>query len=322
MVPEKWPDSGVPVSTMFKVPSCADIASLDADVAFLGVPFDQGTTNRPGTRFGPGAIRNSGVYNYYGYLGDMASRPTAAAGYFDIDTHQHYLYGLTMADCGDVNVVPSGVELTYERVKRSVSRILDRRAFPIILGGDHGITYPVLQAFSEFKSVDIVHFDAHMDYVHDYQGIRFTHGSPIRRCAELSFVNEITSIGVRVARQEPFDDAIKRGNRILSADRFRELGATQAIAQVPRSDAIYVTIDIDVLNPAEAPGTGTPVVGGLTYLELREAIRRIPTRGRVVGLDLVEVSPPYDVSEQTSRLAGQLILDFLTSVWGEDTRDA
>ena len=315
MIPKKWPDSGIPASTMFKVPPCADISELDAAVAFLGIPFDQGTTNRPGTRFGPGAIRNSGVYNYYGYLGDMASHPTAAAGYFDIDTRRHRLKGLTMADCGDVNVVPSGVDITYDRVKRCVSTILDRRAFPVVLGGDHGITYPILQAFSGLEAVDIVHFDAHMDYVDDYQGVRLTHGSSIRRCAELPFVNQITSIGVRVARQEPFDDALKRGNHILTADHFRELGPAKAISQIPKSNAIYVTIDIDVLNPAEAPGTGTPVVGGLTYLELREAIRSIPARGRVVGLDLVEVSPPYDVSEQTSRLAGQIILDVLTSIW-------
>ena len=315
MIPKKWPDSGIPTSTMFKVPPCADISELDATVAFLGIPFDQGTTNRPGTRFGPGAIRHSGVYNYYGYLGDMASHPTPAAGYFDIDTRRHRLKGLTMADCGDVNVVPSGVDVTYDRVQRCVSTILDRRAFPIVLGGDHGITYPVLQAFSGLEAVDIVHFDAHMDYVDDYQGVRLTHGSPIRRCAELPFVNQITSIGVRVARQEPFEDALKRGNHILTADRFRELGPAKAISQIPKSNAIYVTIDIDVLNPAEAPGTGTPVVGGLTYLELREAIRSIPARGRVVGLDLVEVSPPYDVSEQTSRLAGQIILDVLSSIW-------
>ena len=114
MIPKKWPDSGIPTSTMFKVPPCADISELDATVAFLGIPFDQGTTNRPGTRFGPGAIRNSGVYNYYGYLGDMASHPTPAAGYFDIDTRQHRLKGLTMADCGDINVVPSGVDVTYD----------------------------------------------------------------------------------------------------------------------------------------------------------------------------------------------------------------
>lgn len=312
---QSWPDSSVATRTMFKAPSCEDLEALEAAVAFLGVPFDQGTTNRPGARFGPTAMRDVGGYSYTGYLSDSAAEREPAAGYFDIDTDGDRLKGVTMADCGDVNVVPTGVEATFDRTTRAVRRILGRGAFPVILGGDHAVTFPVVRAFDHLPAVDIIHFDAHMDYAHDYQGHLYAHGSPIRRCAELPFVRNITSIGIRVAREEPYRAAIERGNRIITSNRFRTLGARGVVDQLPRADAIYVTLDIDALDPTEAPGTGTAVPGGLGYLQVRDVLRLLPQVGPVVGMDLVEVAPVYDSADNTSRLGAQLILDLLTAVF-------
>ena len=312
---ETWPATAASSRTMFNAPVCADLGTLTAQVAFLGVPFDQGTIARPGARFGPNALRDAEVYNYYGYLGGLAAEREPAAGYYDIDAGATLLRGVTMADCGNVNVVPSGVELSFDRVTRAVRQMLGRDALPVLLGGDHAITYPAVSAFDGVSALDVLHFDAHMDYVHDYQGVLLTHGSPIRRCAELPFVRSITSIGVRVARREPYEDALRRGNRVITADRFRQLGPRESAAQVPSTGALYVTVDVDVLDPTVAPGTGAPVAGGLTYLELREALRAIPSRGRVVGFDVVEVAPPYDVAGNTAGVAAKLVLDLVTAVF-------
>ena len=173
----------------------------------------------------------------------------------------------------------------------------------------------MVRAFDHLPALDIIHFDAHMDYAHDYQGHLYAHGSPIRRCAELPFVRNITSIGIRVAREEPYREAVKRGNRIITADGLRTLGPRGLVEQLPRAEAIYVTLDIDALDPTEAPGTGTAVPGGLGYLQVRDVLRMLPQVGPVVGMDLVEVAPVYDSADNTSRLGAQLILDLLTAVF-------
>lgn len=307
--PEEWPDSRAQPRSFFGAPLVADLGDLKADVAFIGMPFDQGTTNRPGARFGPNAIRDARGYSYVGW-GEPQPKP--AGGYFDIDAGRTLLAGVTMADCGDVLVAPSNIELGFDRLTRVVGRILTAGAFPVIVGGDHAITFPAVRAFAGFDTIDIVHFDAHMDYSHDYQGVLYTHGSPIRRCAELPFVREISSIGIRVAQKKPYEEAMQRGVHLLTADQFRDLGPRRAMEQVPASDAIYLTLDIDVLDPTQAPGTGTPEPGGLTYLELREALRQLPSRGRIVGVDLVEVAPNYDWAETTTRAAARLLRDLLS----------
>jgi agmatinase len=257
--PEEWPDSRAQPRSFFGAPLVEDIMDLKADIAFVGMPFDQGTTNRPGARFGPNAIRDARGYSYTGW---GEPRPKPAHGYFDIDAGVTLLAGVTMADCGDVTVAPSNAELGFDRLTRVVGRILAAGAFPVIVGGDHSITFPAVRAFADFGKIDIVHFDAHMDYSHDYQGVLYTHGSPIRRCAELPFVRGTSSIGIRVAHKKTYEEAMQRGVHVLTADQFRNLGPKRAMEQVLASDAIYLTIDIDVLDPIYAPGTGTPEPGG------------------------------------------------------------
>ncbi len=309
-----WPDRWAYPRSFFGAPICEDIEKLDAQVAFLGVPFDQGTTNRPGARFGPNSIRDTMVYRYVNTWREGGG--DEAPGYFDLDTEATYLEGVSMADCGDVNVAPSNVTLGFDRLTRSVRTILDRGALPVIVGGDHAITFPSVRAYDRYEPLDIVHFDAHLDYSHSYQGeVLFAHGSPIRRCSELSFVRNITSVGLRAVRKDPYREAIQRGVQIISTRRFRDLGPQRVAESIPEATNLYVTIDIDVLDPIQAPGTGTPAVGGLFYQELSEALRLLPSRGRIVGIDLVEVAPAYDHAEVTSRVAAQLIIDLLGSMF-------
>ena len=283
---------------------------LDADVAFLGVPFDQGTLGRPGARFGPNAIRDAPrAYAYSDLLGAQRE----AGGFFDLDVGDELLRGVTMADCGDITVVPSDVLKNFEKLTQAVEKIAERGSFPVVVGGDHAITFPVVRGLGRYGPLDIVHLDARMDYTHDVQGVLHTHGSPIRRCRELPFVNHITSIGIRSVRRKPYEESQRDGSLIISTAGFRELGPAGVADLVPTAENLYITLDIDVMDPSQAPGTGTPEVGGLFYRETKECLQALAGKSNLVGLDLVELAPPYDSSEITSQLAARLIVDILSA---------
>ena len=175
------------------------------------------------------------------------------------------------------------------------------------------INSPFVNVSSLFAPLNIVHFDAHLDYSHDYQGVLQTHGSPIRRCRELPFVNHITSIGIRTARRRPYEQSQQDGSLIISTKRFRQLGPAGVVDLIPKGENLYITFDIDVMDPSQAPGTGTPEVGGLYYQEARECLSELVRKSNLVGFDLVEVAPPYDLSELTSQLGAQLIIDILAA---------
>ena len=307
---DQWPIIRAQPRSFFKAPLCEDLDHLDARVAFIGVPFDQGTFGRPGARFGPDAIRDAPrAYSYSDPLGAQAD----AEGFFDIDAGGELLKGVTMADCGNITVVPSDVTGNFDKLSQAVEKVADRGALPVIVGGDHAITFPAVRGLSKFSPLNLVHFDAHMDYSHDVQGVFHTHGSPIRRCRELPFVNHITSVGIRRARRKPYEESQADGNLIITTGHFRRLGPRAVVDLIPKGENLYITFDIDVMDPSQAPGTGTPEVGGLGYEELRECLVELVARNNLVGFDMVEVAPPYDSSEITAQVAARLIIDILTA---------
>lgn len=306
------PDTRALPRSFFNSPLSKDINNISADVAFLGVPFDQGTLNRPGARFGPDGIRD--VANIYSFLDPWEDKE--AQGYFDIDAGGiERLKGVSFIDCGNVTILPSNVDVNFDKITRSVNKIVQQGAFPVVVGGDHSITFPIVRALEKFKPLDIVHFDAHQDFTHHLQGVKLFHGSPIRRVSELDFVNNITSLGIRHARKQVYADALSRGVRTITTHQMKTMGPVESARQIPKSNNIYITLDIDVLDPVHAPGTGTPVIGGLTYFELRDTLLEVCKRGRVIGLDLVELAPAYDISEITSLTAARLILDLLSYIF-------
>lgn len=308
---EGWPVSRARPRSFFRTPLCNDLSSLTADVAFLGVPFDQATYQRPGARYGPNAIRD--VERLYEYMDPWEDRE--AQGYFDIDTGRTLLQGVTMADCGDVTVLPADVERNLDKVTRAVVAILERGAFPVIVGGDHSITFPAVRAFEQYVPLDVVHLDAHQDFTHQLQGVRHTHGCPIRRVRELSFVRNITSVGIRWARKDVYEDAMSLGVKTITTEEFLRQGATRIAQEVPQARHLYVSLDIDVLDPAYAPGTGTPVPGGLSYFQVRDFLCALVGRGNVVGFDIMEVAPAYDWAQTTAMTAARLIIDLLSVVF-------
>lgn len=310
---ERWPDIRTRSRTFYDAPLCEDLDSLDAQIAFVGMPFDQGTFGRPGARFGPDAVRDARSYSYIGYGGMQFDQQ--AAGYFDSDRGTELLQGVTMADCGNITVVPSDVLNNFQKLTNVVEKIVSGDSMPVVVGGDHAITFPVVRGLGKFEPLDIVHFDAHMDYTHETQGVLYTHGSPIRRCHELPFVRNISSIGIRKESRKVYDEAIADGNLVVTTRRFKELGPEATMDLVPESENLYVTIDVDVLDASHAPGTGTPEVGGLYYEELRDSLVALARRHRVVAFDMVEVAPHYDHADITSMNAARLIIDFLSEVF-------
>ena len=296
--------------TMFRAPMCTNIDELDADVAFIGMPFDQGTFGRPGARYGPDALRDAP--RAYSYL-DPYGQGKDAEGFFDADAGDELLRGITMADCGNVSVSPSEVVHNFERLAGVVQRVARRGAMPVILGGDHAITFPAVAGLAQFAPLDIVHFDAHLDYTHDYQRALLTHGSPIRRCHELEHVANITSVGIRSVRRAPYEEAVSHGNGIITLRQFREMGPEETAESIPVGTNLYITFDVDVLDPTQAPGTGTPEVGGMFYEEARRCLETLVRRSNLVAFDVVEVAPPYDASQLTVQVAARLVVDILAA---------
>ena len=266
--------------------------------------------NRPGTRFGPREIRS--YSSYFGGWGGGAVR-----GYWDIDKQKRMMEGVRVVDCGDVDVAYYDLERNFGRITDTVGEVLDRDALPVLLGGDHSITFPIVQAFERFAPLDIVHIDAHMDWIDHVDGIRYGNGSNMRRCMELPFVREMTHIGIRDARSREGDDAdaVAAGARVFTRRDVRNQGVAAIVEQLPSMSNLYVTIDIDSLDPSIAPGTGSPAVDGLLYHELREILEGVATKGRVVGFDLTEVNPYLDLHGMTCQVAVTVILEFLGAIF-------
>lgn len=291
-------------------PICTDLSQLRADIAVLGVPSDEGSPWKPGARFAPRKIREMSV-KFAGYGPVQNQR-----GYYDIEEDRRYLEHEVaerrIVDCGDSDIIYTNVEQTFDNVTADVQQILARGAFPVIIGGDHAITYPVVRAYAE--KLNVVHFDAHMDYRPFVHGVQWANGNPIRLVAELPNVGEIIQVGIRSlrTRQSDVEDSRARGNDIVTVPEFRQRGVEGVLRKLPRNEPVYVSIDIDVLDLPLVPGCASSEVNGLTYDELRQTLFAIARHTEVIGFDLVEVNPMLDVpSENTSLLAAQLILEFL-----------
>jgi len=306
------------VKTLFDMPICSNIDQLSADIAFLGLPFDYGSRRwcRGGTRWGPTAIRQA--QSEYSYTDD--GRVEAACGWFNVDTGEEELKGVTMADCGDVNILPTENKGNFDRVARTVRRILNRGAFPVVIGGDHTIPFLVVKAFDNYDPLDIVYLDAHLDFEEQTEeGVKVFNASAFRRCSELAFVRNITQIGLRAplppSSKKAYDAALEYGLKVITANKFRQMGVNEVVDNIPQAKNIYVSLDVDVLDPSVAPGTTFQEPGGLSFLEVQETLVRIPKRGRVVGFDVACFCPAYDCSSMTAQTIAALILHFLAAIF-------
>jgi len=299
--------------SFLRSPICEDLEDLDADIAVLGAPSDEGSPWKPGARFAPRKIRELSV--------QFAGRGTVDGqrGFYDIGDDRRYLdherINRRLVDCGDSDIVYTNVRRTFDNITRDVGKILAAGAFPVVIGGDHAITYPVVRAYPH--RLHVVHFDAHLDYRPFIHGVQWANGNPIRNVARLATVGSIVQVGIRSLRTRQADvlDSRARGNDILTVPEYRRRGPAGMLERIPRDEPVYVSIDIDVLDLPLVPGCASSEVNGLSYDELRQALFAIARHTEVVGFDLVEVNPMLDVaSDNTSLIAAQLIMEFLARI--------
>ena len=313
MVDARWdlPFTG-PVSFL-RSPMTTGLDRLEADVALLGVPSDEGSPWKPGARFAPRKIRELSV--------QFAGRGTVDGqrGYYDIAEDRRYLdyerINRRIVDCGDSDIVYTNVKETFDNITGDVRKILNAGALPVIIGGDHAITYPVVRAYEHH--LNVVHFDAHLDYRPFVHGVQWANGNPIRQVAALSTVGQIIQVGIRSlrTRQADLEDSRARGNDVVTIPEFRRRGPDGVLERLPAGEPVYVSIDVDALDLPLVPGCASSEVNGLSYEELRETLFAIGREADVVGFDLVEVNPMLDVpSENTSLLAAQLIMEFMAHI--------
>ena len=294
----------VGISTFGKRPYVSDWAAIDADVAVMGAPFDFGTQYRAGARFGPRAVREASTLFSFGH-----------AGAYDHEDDCTYLGGdVRMVDIGDADIVHTDTQTSHANIESGVRAILAAGALPVVIGGDHSINIPCINAFDDQGDIHILQIDAHLDFVDVRHGVRNGHGNPMRRAAEKPYVTGLTQLGIRnvsSTTREGYEDARAMGSDILSVRQVRALGVAQVMARIPQGARLYVTIDIDAFCPSIAPGTGTPSHGGFLYYDVLELLQAAANRHEIVGIDLVEVAPDYDQSGSTAILAAQVLLNFL-----------
>lgn len=293
----------VGISTFGKSPYQPDWDAIEADVAILGAPFDFGTQWRSGARFGPRGIREASTLFSFGH-----------GGAYDHEDDITYLPAdkVRMVDLGDADIIHTDTAGSHANIEFGVRKILAAGALPIVLGGDHSINIPCINAFDGQEPIHIVQIDAHLDFVDERHGVRHGHGNPMRRAAEKPYVTGLSQIGIRnvsSTAKEGYDDARAMGSDILSVRQFRKLGVDAVLDRIPEGVRYYVTIDIDGFDPSIAPGTGTPSHGGFLYYEVLELLDGLARRGDVVGMDLVEVAPDYDHSGSTTILAAQILMN-------------
>jgi agmatinase len=299
---------GVPAADLDDAASWAG-----ADVVIIGAPFDGGTSHRPGARFGPQAIRIAD------YLPHDGSRPSLALG---VDP----LKDLKVVDAGDIEMPSGDTELSIRRLEEAVHKAAAGGAVPLILGGDHTIAFPDATGVARhvgWGRVSMIHFDAHADTGNHHFGALHGHGTPMRRLIESGAVrgDRFLQMGLRGYWPEPetLDWMAGQNMRCYEMSEVVTRGLDECLTEAfgiatDECDGVFLSVDVDVVDPGMAPGTGTPEPGGMTGRQLLDAVRRIAMEMPLAGIDVVEVSPPYDQAEVTSFLANRVVLEALSGM--------
>jgi len=293
----------VGICTFGKYPYVEDWDAINADVAVMGAPFDFGSQFRTGSRMGPRGIRESSTLFSFGH-----------AGAYDFEDDITYLPSdsTRIVDIGDADIIHTDTIKSHANIKFGVQKILAAKAIPIVMGGDHSINIPCIDAFENEDPIHVIQIDAHLDFVDERHGVRYGHGNPMRRASEKEYVSGLTQIGIRnvsSTAKDGYIDAREKGSKIFSVRHLRQMGLSKILDEIPKNKRYYITIDIDAFDPSIASGTGTPSHGGFYYYEVLELVDGIIKQGSVVGLDLVEVAPDYDLTNSTSTLAAQLLMN-------------
>jgi agmatinase len=284
-----------------------NLDTLQADIAFLGIPYGS-------------------AYSFEDITNDQSRMPTAMRQTSDriVRSLERYDFDLggplydgrsiRTVDCGDVRTDILDMKGHLGRAEQAVRKILAAGALPIVLGGDHAIPIPVLRAFEGRGPITLIHIDQHLDWRDDVNGVTDGLSSPIRRASEMKHIGEIFQIGLRAtgsARAEEVEAARAYGAHLISAYELHDAGIDAILARIPAGEQYYITVDLDGMDPSDAPAVAAPMPGGVTFLQARKLIRGLVQKGRVVGMDLVEITPRHDVNNITCITAGRLIVNLI-----------
>jgi guanidinopropionase len=294
--------AGVPTFMRLPHVSLDEARIQDVEIGIIGVPWDSGTTNRPGPRHGPRQLRDASTMI-------RAEHPVSGVRPYE---------RLNCADLGDVSINPADIEDSMNRITTFYNKVLEKGIKPLTAGGDHLTSLPVLRALADKGPLGMIHFDSHTDLFHSYfDGTMFTHGTPFRRAIEENLLDpkRVVQIGIRGTQydSEDLDFANSVGIRVIKIEEFFDRGIQDVMAEareIVGEKETYVSYDIDFIDPAFAPGTGTPEVGGPNSYEALKVVREL-SGVKIVGADMVEVSPPFDPSSNTAFLGVSIMFELL-----------
>ena len=294
--------AGVPTFMRLPHVSLDEARIQDVEIGIIGVPWDSGTTNRPGPRHGPRQLRDASTMI-------RAEHPVSGVRPYERSN---------CADLGDVSINPADIEDSMNRITAFYNKVLEKGIKPLTAGGDHLTSLPVLRALADKAPLGMIHFDSHTDLFHSYfDGTMFTHGTPFRRAVEENLLDpkRVVQIGIRGTQYdtEDLDFAKSVGIRVIRIEEFFDRGIQDVMAEareIVGEKETYVSYDIDFIDPAFAPGTGTPEVGGPNSYEALKVVREL-TGIKIVGADMVEVSPPFDPSSNTAFLGVSIMFELL-----------
>ena len=286
------------ISTFARAPHHAPDTDWRADVAVLGIPFDIALGFRPGARFAPRALREASLRSLPPFTGlDGRTR----------------LQGVTFVDAGDVVLPSLEPELMRSRTTQAARAVRERCRLPVFLGGDHSVTFPLLLAYDDVPDLHIVQLDAHLDFTDVRNDTRYSNSSPFRRaCEQLPNLTHITTLGLRGLRFDPeaVAAARQRGHTLIAMPEL-ERGLSAVLDALPTGKPVYLSVDLDALDPAVLPGTSSPEPDGLSYALAVRLIRAVTVRNTLVGLDVVELAPNLDPSGRSELIAARLIMETL-----------
>ncbi|KAI3601219.1 Arginase/agmatinase/formimionoglutamate hydrolase, arginase family (plasmid) [Cupriavidus necator H850] len=299
-------------------PLCTDLDKLDAHVAILGIPYGQAYSAAHISNDqskAPDAVRA------------MSDRICRNLNHYDFDVGGP-IYdnrALKVVDCGNVPADPQDLSSHSQRAEQAIRKILDAGALPITLGGDHGIPIPILRAYEGRGLITLIHIDAHLDWRDHVNGVRDGLSSPIRRASEMDHVGEIFQIGLRAqgsGRPEEYEAAVAYGAHLYTAYDVHENGMKSVLDDIPDGGNYYLTIDADGIDPSVMPAVAGPALGGITYVQMRQLIHGLVKKGRVVGMDIVEITPSSDVNNISCIAAGRLMVNLIGAAVRADYFDA
>lgn len=278
-------------------------AAWQADVGVLGVPFDLALGFRPGARFAPRAIREASL-----------RYALPEEGFYDLRSGRMRLAGCNVRDAGDVELPTLEPELARARIESAARQLRGNCRLPLFLGGDHSVSYPILRAFDDVPDLHVVQLDAHLDFTDERNDTRYSNSSPFRRAVEaLPNLVHVTTVGLRGLRSDPeaVSAARNRGHTLVP---MWELSGLPDL--LPENRNVYLSIDVDALDPSIMAATSSPEVSGLSYDQAIQAIAQTVVRNRMVGIDLVELAPQLDATGNSSLLAARLLIETLAEYFG------